>query len=218
MRVATVRRLAKLGKKAMDTKKPDDKNNQTKKPVRKGSFGYTLGGGLTQSNPTYSGNPQTGYVGVAANSAITLDLGFIYQVNLGNTISIRPATTVNFETMDVDFQRRNVVGGPIITETVSVKTTAVNIALPLIIRLSSKNIAPYIALGPSFNYIFSQDNTSSEILPVKKSLLLGDAGLGVKYSAGFSDINNNSTSSPQAASLSSLKRNAFTLSFYLRKR
>ena len=135
--------------------------------------------------------------------------------------------------MDVDFQRRNVVGGPIITETVSVKTTAVNIALPLIIRLSSKNIAPYIALGPSFNYIFSQDNTSSEILPVKKSLLLGDAGLGVdinilksgfilspelKYSAGFSDINNNSTSSPQAASLSSLKRNAFTLSFYLRKR
>ncbi len=214
-------------------KAPDDKNNQTKKPVRKSSFGYTLGGGLTQSNPTYSGNPQTGYVGVAANSAITLDLGFIYQVNLGNTISIRPATTVNFETMDVDFQRRNVVGGPIITETVSVKTTAVNIALPLIIRLSSKNIAPYIALGPSFNYIFSQDNTSSEILPVKKSLLLGDAGLGVdinilksgfilspelKYSAGFSDINNNSTSSPQAASLSSLKRNAFTLSFYLRKR
>ncbi len=216
-----------------DNKKPDQKKKQPTKPLRKSSFGFTLGGGLTQSNPTFSGNLQTGYLGVDANSALTLDLGFIYQVNLGNTISIRPATTVNFETMDVDFQRRNIVGGPIITETVSVKTTAVNIALPVIIRLSSKNIAPYISLGPSFNYIFSQDKTSSEILPVKKSLLLGDAGLGVdihllksgiifspelKYSAGLSDINDNATSSSQSAALSDLKKNAFTLSFYLRKR
>jgi len=64
-------------------------------------------------------------------------------------------------------------------------------------------------------------------------VLLGDAGIGVninmlksgiilapelKYSAGFSDIKDNAGTSAQAAAVSSLKKNAFTLSFYLRKR
>jgi tetratricopeptide (TPR) repeat protein len=213
--------------------KPDTKKDVAKKTIRKSSFGYTIGGGINQSKPTYSGNANTGYVGVDANTAIAFDLGFIYQVNLGNTISIRPAATVSFENTDVDLQRRFQTGGPITTETVSIKTTAVNVALPVIIRLSTKNIAPYISLGGTFNYIFSQDNTTTEILPVKKSLLLGDAGLGVdinllksglilspelKYSAGLTDINDTNASSAQAAALSSLKKNAFTLSFYLRKR
>ena len=221
-----------LVKKAIENNNPP-KNKEVKKTIHKNSFGYTIGGGLNQSKPTYSGNANTGYIGVDANTAVTFGLGFTYEVNLGGSISIRPATTINFGNTDIDFQKRAGTGGPVTTETVSVKTTAVTVALPVIIRLSSKDIAPYISLGPSFNYAFSQDNTSAEILPVKKSVLLGDAGIGVninmlksgiilapelKYSAGFSDIKDNAGTSAQAAAVSSLKKNAFTLSFYLRKR
>ncbi len=216
-----------------DGKKPDDKKNQTKKPLRKSSFGYTLGGGLNQSKPTYSGNANTGFIGVDANTAPTFNLGFIYQVNFGNTISIRPSATVSFENTDIDFQKRPPTGGQTIIETVAVKGTAVNVALPLIIRLSSKNIAPYISLGPSFSYLVSQNSASSELLPVKKSLAIGNGGLGVdinllksgiiispelKYSAGLSDIKDGAATSNYAAAVSTLKKNAFTLSVSLRKR
>ena len=216
-----------------DGKKPDDKKNQTKKPLRKSSFGYTLGGGLNQSKPTYSGNANTGFIGVDANTAPTFNLGFIYQVNFGNTISIRPSATVSFENTDIDFQKRPPTGGQTVIETVAVKGTAVNVALPLIIRLSSKNIAPYISLGPSFSYLVSQNSASSELLPVKKSLAIGNGGLGVdinllkseiiispelKYSAGLSDIKDGAATSNYAAAVSTLKKNAFTLSVSLRKR
>ena len=209
------------------------KNNQPKKPLKKSSFGYTLSGGLNQSNPTYSGNANSGIVGVDANTGPSFNLGFIYQVSLGNSISIRPAATVSFESTDIDFQRRNLTGGTTITETVTVKGSSVNVALPLIIRLSSKNIAPYIALGPSFSYMLSQNSTSSEQLPVKKSMLLGNGGLGVditllksgwiispelKYSAGLTDLKDNAATTAYATALSSLKKNAFTLGIYLRKR
>jgi tetratricopeptide (TPR) repeat protein len=225
--------LALIQKSIADSKKTDDKKKKTKTPLRKSSFGYTLGGGLNQSNPTYSGNANSGFVGVEANIAPTFDFGIIYQVNFGNTISIRPSATVNFENTDIDFQRRNVTGGQITIETIAIKGTAVNIALPLIIRLSSKNIAPYIALGPSFSYLISQNTESNELLPLKKSLFLGDGGLGVdigmaksgiiispelKYSAGFSDMKDGAATTPYAAALSSLKKNAFTFSVYLRKR
>ena len=218
-----------LNKKPADPKKPS-KNNV---PLRKASFGFTLGGGLNQSNPTYSGNANTGFIDVQSNTAPTGRLGIIYQVNFGNTISIRPTTTVSFENTDIDFHRRSPSGGPVTIETVSIKGTAVNIALPLIIRLSSKTISPYIALGPSFSYLFSQNSTSSELLPVKKSLVLANGGIGVdigllksglclspelKYSAGLSNIRDDAATTPYAAALTELKKNSFTLSLYLRKR
>jgi len=216
-----------------DNKKPDDKKDQPKKPLKKSSFGYTLGGGLNQSKPTYSGNANSGIVGVDANTAPSFNFGFIYQLSLSNSISIRPAATVSFENTDIDFQRRNITGGAVVIETVSVKGTAVDIALPLIIRLSSKNIAPYIALGPSFSYLLSQNSTSTEKLPVKKSMLLGNGGLGVdiallksgwiispelKYSTGLTDVKDGAATTAYARALSSLKKNAFSLSVYLRKK
>ncbi len=215
--------------------KPDQAKKDVKKnpPLRKTSFGFTLGGGLNQSNPTYSGNANTGFIGVASNSAPTGNLGVIYQVSLGNSISIRPTTTLSFESTDIDFERRAATGGGVVTETVAVKGTAVNVALPLIIRFSSNNVAPYITLGPSFSYLFSQNSSSNELLPVKKSLFLGNGGLGVdigipkagiilspelKYSAGFTDLKDNAATTPYAAALSSLKKNTFSLSVSLRKK
>ncbi|MEO7924468.1 MAG: caspase family protein [Chitinophagaceae bacterium] len=212
---------------------PGIKNNTTKKLVRKVSFGITAGGGLSQSNPTYSGNANTGYIGVESGSGGRGNLGIICQVNLGGNIYIRPSGNLIFENTSIGFQRRFVTGGPIVVESVDVKTVSMNIALPLIIRFSSKNTAPYLSLGPSFSYQLSQDNTSRELLPVNKSVFIGDAGLGldigllksgivispeIKYSAGFSDIKDNAASTNQAAALTTLKKNAFTLNVYLRKR
>lgn len=214
--------------------KPADPKKTTKNnvPLRKTSFGFTLGGGLNRSNPRYSGNVNTGFVGVASNTAPTGLLGIIYQVNLGNTISIRPATTVSFGSTDIEFERRGTTGNPIF-ETVSVKGTSVNVDLPLIIRFSSKTIAPYFALGTSFSYLFSQNTESRELLPVKKSMMLAHAGIGVdigllksglclspelKYSTDMSDMRDDPTATPYAAALTDLKKNSFTLSLYLRKR
>ncbi len=216
-------------------KKPADPKKQAKNnvPLRKAGFGFTLGGGLNRSNPKYSGNANTGFVAVDANTAPTGRLGIIYQVNFGNTISIRPTTTVSFEKTDIDFHRRAPTGGPVSIETVSVKGTAVNVDLPLIIRLTSKTITPYIALGPSFSYLFSQNAESRELLPVKKSMVLAHVGIGVdigllksglclspelKYSTGVSDMRDDPAATPYAAALFDLKSNSFTLSLYLRKR
>jgi tetratricopeptide (TPR) repeat protein len=223
-----------LARNAMTNNNEQPEHKPTpRKAISKVSAGITLGGGLTQSNPTYSGDANSGFVGVASNTAPGFDLGIISQVNLGNTISIRPAATVSFGNTDIDFERRPVTGGPIITETIQVKGTSVNITLPLIIRLSSNNIAPYIALGPSFSYMLSQDAASSALVPLKKSMFLGNGGIGVdinllrsgivlspelQYSAGFSDARDNASTTAYSRALSSLKRNAFTFNVYLRKR
>ena len=215
--------------------KPDEPKKVVKKnsPFKKASFGFTLGGGLSQSNPTYSGNANSGFIGVASNSAPAFDLGFIYQVNIGGNIFIRPEVTASFENTTVDFEVRPATGGGVIIEPVDVKGTAVKISLPLIIRFSSKNIAPYISLGASFSYLVSQNSASAEKLPINKSLFIGDGGLGVdiglgksgfaispelKYSAGFSDMKDNAATTSYARAISSLKKNTFSLNVYLRKR
>lgn len=213
---------------------PSNTNNTPKKnsPFRKASFGFTLGGGLSQSNPSYSGDVNSGFSGVASNSAPSFDLGFICQVNLGGNIFIRPEVTASVENTTVDFEIRPTAGGTLI-EPVDLKGTAVKVALPFIIRFSSKNIAPYISLGASFSYLFSQNSASAEKLPVNKSLFLGDGGFGVdiglgksgfalspelKYSAGFSDMKDKAATTSYARALSTLKKNTFSLNVYLRKR
>lgn len=213
---------------------PDEPKKVVKKtsPFRKASFGFTLGGGLSQSNPSYSGNANSGFTGVASNSAPVFDLGLICQVNIGGNIFIRPEVNVSAENTRINFEIRSGTGNfPDVV--VDVKGIAANIALPVVVRFSSKIISPYIMLGPSFNYIFSQNSTSAEKLPVKKSLFLGSAGFGVdiglgksgfalspelKYSAGLSDIKDNSATTSFARALSSLKKNIFSLNVYLRKR
>jgi hypothetical protein len=220
-----------LVQKAMNKKPEDVKKNNS--PLGKASFGFTVGGGLSQSNPTFSGNVNTGFIGVDAASAAGGTLGIIYQVSIGNTISLRPSATLSFGNSEIDFQRRNATGEPLITETVSIKSNAANISLPFIIKLNNKKIAPYIALGPSFSYLLNGSVSADEILPVKKSLLFGDGAIGVdinllksgfvlspelKYSAGLTEWKEDGATSNYAAAVSSVKKNGFTLSLYFRKR
>lgn len=214
-------------------KNPDNKNVKKNSPFRKVSFGGKIGGGLNQSNPTYSGNVNSGYDDVRSNTAPAFDLGLIIQVNIGNTIFIRPSVTVSSGNTDIDFIRRPSTGGQEIVQTIGLKNTFANIEVPLIFRFSTKNVSPYIMLGPSFSYQVSQDNNTADVLLVKKSILSGNGGFGidiglgksglslspeVKYTAGFSDIKDPNSNTPFSLAISSLKRNIFSFNLYLRKR
>ena len=219
-----------LVKKATEDSKKNDNN---KRPARKNSFGINFGGGLTKSNPGFSGNTNTGFAGIDPASAGTFNLGLLFQAQLGSVVSIRPSVSLSFDNTSIDFLRRAGTGGPITIETVSIKTNSITAALPLIIRLGNRNTVPYFSLGPSFSYLLGQSNATAEIIPVKKSLFLADAGLGfdigipkagiilspeIKYSAGLSEWKDETVISPYTTVLSSLKKQAFTLNIYLRKR
>lgn len=219
-----------LVKKAIENNKKSDSN---KKPARRNSFGISIGGGITRSNPGYSGNTNTGFAGIDPASAGTFNLGLLFQAQLGTSVSIRPAVFLLFDKTSIDFQRRSGTGGPITTETVSIETNSIVASLPLIIRLGNRNTVPYLSLGPSFSYLLGQSNATAEIIPVKKSLFIADAGLGldigmpkagiilspeIKYSAGLSEWKDETVISPYTTALSSLKKQSFTLNIYLRKR
>lgn len=219
-----------LVKKATENGKKNDNN---KRPVRKNSFGINFGGGMTRSNPGFSGNTNTGFAGIDPASAGTFNLGLLFQAQLGRVVSIRPSVSLSFDNTSIDFLRRAGTGGPITIETVSIKTNSITASLPLIIRLGNRNTVPYFSLGPSFNYLLGQSNATAELIPVKKSLFLADAGVGldigipkagiilspeIKYSAGLSEWKDETVISPYTNVLSSLKKQAFTLNIYLRKR
>ena len=222
-----------LIRKTADTK-PDEKKIEPKKnfPARKNSIGIVTGSGVSQVKPTFFRNPQIPVTGIIPKNIIKFDLGIFYQVAINKKISIRPSTLVTFEGGELIYENRPVTGGQVTTQTISLKNTAVNISLPVIIHFSSKNIAPYFSLGPTFSYIFKQDATSTELVPVKKSAVLADAGIGVdfglpksrlilspelKFSAGLSEMKETSNTI-YATTLSSLKKQTITFSIYLRGR
>lgn len=210
--------------------KPTDQTK--KKPIHKNSFGAVTGGGISQFNPTYVRNGNSTIIGINPKSIVKADIGIIYQAGLGKNISIRPTTVVSMEGGELEYQRQAPTGGQVVTDPIKIKNTTVNVAIPIIVRLSDKNIAPFIMLGPSYSYVLSQNAAATERVPIKKSILLGEAGLGVdigfaksrlilspelRYSQGFNNLKETG-SSDYSLTLSDLKKRGFTLSIYLRGR
>ncbi len=208
-------------------------NPPAKKPLPKSGIGFTLGGGLNSSDPAFQLNPNTNIIGADSKSSATFDIGIIFHVPIGKNIAIRPAAEVLFGSTEISFQRRNATGGGVTTEVIPVNKTSVNISLPLVIHFSDKKISPYLQLGPSFSLNLDQNNSTSDLLPIKKSLVLADAGLGLdfripktgmvispelKFSLGLSDMKDKASTTAYSSSLSSLKKQAFTLNVYLRSR
>lgn len=210
--------------------KPVDNNQPPKKVLPRNSFGFTLGGGINHSNPTFQTNNST-IIETNARSAGTLDLGVIYHIPFGRTVSIRPAVLFFFGKTEMDFVRRAATGGGTITEHFLLTRSSVVASLPLLIHINDKKVSPYLMLGPSFSYILGEGNP--ELLPLKKSLFIADVGIGIdfrlpktgmvlspelKFSAGLSDMKDPAGTSEYSRSLSSLKKQAFTLNIYLRSR
>ena len=216
------------------TKQPGENkpgNPATKKPIRKSSFGVVAGSGVSQLNPTYKETGNTSIVGVNPKNIIKFDVGIIYQVSIGKVISIRPATQLSIEGGELVYERRSATGGVNTLDPVKLKNTSVSFSLPIIIRLSDKNIAPFIMMGPTYNYIVNQNADAAKKVPLKKSVLLADAGLGVdialaksglvlspeiKYSQGLNNLKEDARTE-YTNTVSSLKKRGITFSVYLRK-
>jgi hypothetical protein len=220
-----------LTKKAMDNKLPGNNTTQTKpKLPGRNSFGITVGGGLAQEAPSFAGTRNTQFIGVEGKERAAFDLGLIYQAGIGGSIDIRPSIQFSFDGGDLIYERTPTASPQF--ETVTLKNISINASLPLVFRLSKKEVVPFIMIGPSFSYIIKQDANAQERVPVKKSVAIGDAGFGVdigikkagiilspeiKYSRSFTDTKDG-TRTAYTTVLSSLKKQGFTFHLYLRKR
>jgi tetratricopeptide (TPR) repeat protein len=200
------------------------------KKVAKTGFGINLGGGINRSDPTFEENPNINVIAVDPRTSALIDLGINVNIPIGSTVSVRPTVGVLLGNTEMIYQRRSPTGGPIFRDTIELKASAVKVSLPFLIRFSQKKVNPYLALGASFSYNIGEE---SELLPIKKSVLLGDAGIGVeftipktgmviapelRYSQGLTNMKDDNASTIYSNTISSLKKQLFTFSLYLRRR
>ena len=205
----------------------------TKKPKKQGpfkpSFGFNLGGGLNNSNPSFQPRGNTSVTDASAASAGVLDLGLNYFIPIGNTVSIRPGLSYVYGNMNIYFTERGTTGGTI-RNRVDIKNSTLDFSLPLVFHFKGKKPIPYVALGPSFKYILS---TADPLLPLKKSLLMAHGAFGldfpiaksgmvispeIKFAMGLSDMRDANANTNFSNALGSLKRQEFMFNIYLRKK
>ncbi|HMK18725.1 MAG TPA: caspase family protein [Chitinophagaceae bacterium] len=207
-----------------------------KEEVRKTQLGIEIGGGINNFKLNFSSwkqgniNYNDSLNNITTSNGAKFDLGLICQINFGETVALRPLLSLAFETGNIIYDRKTPTGERHI-ETLKIETTSMNASLPLIFKFSQKKVAPYFSAGPSFNYMLSQDESSSSKLPIRSFTLFGDAGLGVdidllktailsselKFSASITDINEDANNL-YTNTLSSLKKQTFMLSIYLRRK
>lgn len=201
------------------------------KPASKTSYGLFLGGGVSISQPAFSPNQTTTIESTQNQTGGAFNFGFLYLVHVADRFSIRPSVGMNFETLNTGFQRRAAPGGELITETVKNDWVSASLSLPVVFRLTSNSTTPYLTGGATFNYLLTK-NEQTNLINLKNSMLAADAGLGVdisltkakvivspelSYSFGLSDIKESAAGSIDPA-FSSLKKNNFRFTVYLRKK
>ena len=208
--------------------RPDSLRKNKKGKVK--NMGMMIGAGMIRSDPSFNPNSNPEILDAKATSSFGMDLGMLYYKNIGKNVAVRPTLYMNFSETNIEFIRRGSAGGPSFAEKVKIEEASIVLLTPLLLRLSGKNISPYIMAGPSFHFSIRPYGTQALELPVKSFSFMGNAGAGVdigfkkggyilspeiKYAHGFSDLKENGNSIYSNA-LSSLKRNFFTLSIYLR--
>lgn len=217
-------------KKQQQQKNPDNSNTKKPKLPGKNSIGFTIGGGFAHDVPVFVRDANSPFLGVTGNNNPAFDLGIIYQAGVGGMVDIRPTVQVVFDGGDLVYERPPTSG--VQFETIKLENISVNAYVPLIFRLSKNRIAPFVMLGPGFNFILSQDKNSRTNIPVKRGVVLGDLGLGVdigikkagiilspeiKYTRGLTNQYRDGGTIYTNA-LSSLKKQGFTFHLYIRKK
>jgi len=166
---------------------------------------------------------------ITPGNGTKFDIGFIYQFNFSDAVGLRPSLNLSFEEGDLVYDRKTQAGERIL-ETVIIKTASTVVSLPLIIKFSQGNTAPFISAGPAFSYLMKQNAESSTKLPAKSFAVLGEAGIGVdiglagiyltpefKFSTSLSSMKENANNL-YTNTISSLKKHAFTFSIYVRRK
>lgn len=198
---------------------------------KKVQFGIVTGGGVSQIDATTNTTPNDHTTLTNVKGKEKLELGIIAQVNLGGLVSIRPSVLATMENSEFVYETRGVTGGSFI-ETIPVKTTSLAMPLPVVIRFSSKRVAPFISAGPVFSLLMQKTDANSDRVGVKPFDVLGDAGLGVdinflkshlvlspeiRYSRGLLSVKED-RNTIYSNVISKLNRQNFTFSLYLRAR
>lgn len=176
--LALVRDAISRPSKPADTLKK--KNNLT----RKVQWGMLVGGGITkpQLDPRTPTTNDT-IRALSADGAFKFDLGITANIRLTSLVSIRPTFAVSFEKNEINYERRGPAGG-IILETVPVETFSILVPVPVKIRFSNNDVAPYVFAGPTFSLLMQGDDENARKFAVKPIDLFGDVGLGVDISVG----------------------------------
>jgi tetratricopeptide (TPR) repeat protein len=210
---------------------PKTKKSPFKNGYKKFQFGGVLGGGIsdyqiTTVTPTANDTLRSASV----TGRTKFELGITGQFNVSEFVSIRPSVVVSSENTDVVYEKRGLTGGSI-TEIVPVKTTSIYVPIPIVIRFSSKKIAPYLMAAPVFSFV-NQGASSATKLAIKSTDILADAGLGVdisllkshliispelKISRGLTDVKEQKDVS-YSRIINKLNKQSYTFSVFIRAR
>ena len=217
---------------------------QKKKSSSKINMGLMIGGGINMPGISYSKQDwRQGNIDYndSLNSITTstggkFDLGITAYVSINKIFAIRPAIQLIYESGAIIYNRKNTAGGLPFSQKKKTDQVDINIPVPFIIRFSQKNIDPFFSIGPTISFSLKQYNSSTPSaqreIPMKSFDLLGEAGIGVdirlkntsvilspelRYSYGFNNIKATGNSL-YLNTISSLKKDAFTFSFYLRRK
>lgn len=216
---------------------PNDKPKTVKPSRSTGSF--MAGGGINRPAIEYSPenwrqgnfNYNDSLNSIEESSKGKIELGFSYYFNVSDLVSIRPSLQASFENGEIIYNRRQATGGQSIPELVRTETIFLNLPVSMVIRLSRKNVAPYIMLAPVASYTIQNDAARIKF-PLKDFSFSGEAGLGVdigllnsgivlspelKYTQGISNLKGEG-SNIYLNTITSVKRGGFSLGLHIRKR
>jgi tetratricopeptide (TPR) repeat protein len=213
-----------------------DTSRTSKKNSSPSSFGVTIGAGISIPHINFSReNWRQGNINyndslndITTSSGARVDLGIFLFLNLGRSVSFRPALDLVYENGKVIYNRKSPVGGTGFADERKADRASANIELPLVFRFTGKNIVPYLSAGPAFCLAVPLSG-QSQIL--KKTFdLQGEAGLGIefrsksliiapeaRYVHGFSNVKGSANNIYQNT-ITALKKNAFVFSIYFRRK
>lgn len=228
--VKKYQQLATDPSKTFEERKPQQQN----KKVR---FGVIIGGGINMLNLNFSNwiqrniNYNDSLNGITSSNGARFDLGIISYINFNGSVAFRPSVLLSFDGAKIIYDRKTATGERLI-ENLQIETVSIVASLPLIFKLSQNNTTPFIAAGPSFGYVLGQNSESSSKLPMNSFTAGADAGFGVdiyfsksglvltpevKYSGTLKDTKKDANNL-YTNTLSSLRKQSFTLNIILRKK
>lgn len=196
---------------------------------KKKQFGIIIGVGTSKFKTSYS-NWQQGNISysdslnsIKGNNVFKLEFGFVYQINLGKMLSIRPTYQTVFEGGKLDYDRKTS------TESINLSTYSHTLSIPFVFNRNMGSYQPYITVGPSLLYMMAQEKEVKSMLPIESFDILGEASVGVdfyskalkcivspglKYSMGFLN-NKGNANNIYSNTIGELKRQSvsFTINF-----
>lgn len=211
--------------------KPEDESPYTSHFNKKKQLGIVLGVGASRFKIRKS-NWQQGNINyndslknINTNSILKVDFGLVYQLNINNTLAVRPTLLAIFEGGKIAYEKYSS------RDNLNLSTISYSLSIPLILKRQLAKSQPYISFGPSFLYMLAQHEDAQNLMPLKAADLIGEFSLGIdllskrlkavispeiQYSYGFLNLNSDSHNL-YTNTIEKLNRRSFTLSFVFRQ-